>query len=314
MAMKGEVGARRGTLFVVATPIGNLEDITLRALKILAEVDVIACEDTRRTALLLRAHKIAKPLISYFEHNEEHRAQELIEQLRTGVKVALVTDAGTPGISDPGYRLVRGAHAAGCAVVALPGPSAVTAALSVAGLGGSGFSFVGFLPARPSERRNALIALKREPRTLVFFEAARRLPQSLASMAAVLGAERTAVVAREMTKVFEEVVLGTLGDLAARFSRAGARGEVTLLVAAASKSKAFSTSESPAASSFADRRQLDIKEPPTIEMLRQEGISLKQASRVIARIYGLSRRQAYQLGLGSEDQRLASAVPVKSKP
>ncbi len=312
--MKDEAGARRGILFVVATPIGNLEDITLRALKILAAVDLIACEDTRRTALLLRTYKIAKPLVSYFEHNEERRARELLERLSAGAKVALVTDAGTPGISDPGYRLVRGAHAAGCPVVPVPGPSAVTAALSAAGLGASSFCFVGFLPARPTERRTALIALKREPRTIVFFEAARRLPQGLASMVTVFGADRQAVAARELTKVFEEIMVGTLSELAARCAAAKPRGEVTLLVAGAPRPEAASASDSPGSSSFASGGQLVVKEPPTIEMLREEGLSLKQASNVIARVYGLSRRQAYQLGVRPGHPPRPPAEPAKPAP
>jgi 16S rRNA (cytidine1402-2'-O)-methyltransferase len=312
--MNDETASHRGTLFVVATPIGNLEDITLRALKVLGDVDVIACEDTRRTALLLNAYKISKPLVSYFEHNEERRARELLKRLSNGAKVALVTDAGTPGISDPGYRLVHGAHAAGYPVIPVPGPCAVTTALSVSGLGASSFCFAGFLPARPAAQRNALVALKHEPRTLVFFEAARRLVQSLSLMATVFGDERRAIAGRELTKAFEEIMVGTLSELAARCAATKLRGEFTLVVAGAPKLTALSASDQPDHAISSSDAGLHVKESLTIEMLREAGLSLKQASSVMARVYGLSRRQAYRLGTHSDRSPVSQTAPAKREP
>ncbi len=312
--MKDEAGPRRGILFVVATPIGNLEDITLRALKILAEVDVIACEDTRRTALLLKAYQIAKPLVSYFEHNEERRTRELLEQLGAGKKIALVTDAGTPGISDPGYHLVRGAHEAGFRAVPVPGACAVATALSVAGLGASSFCFAGFLPARPAERRRTLIELKHESRTIVFFEAARRLAESLSAMAAEFGADRRAIVARELTKAYEEIDVGALGELAARTPSRELRGEVTLVVAGEPRSASSSVGGRSDAVMVKSGAHPSVKEPLTIEMLREAGLSLKQAASVMARVYGLSRRDAYQLGTRRSPASSVPAKPTDAEP
>src|SRR5229473_2243387 len=170
------------TLFVVGTPIGNLQDITLRALKVLGEVDLVACEDTRHTAQLLAAHGISRRLISYFDHNEKTRIPELIEMLRDGARIALVTDAGTPSISDPGYRLVRSCLEVRIRVVSVPGPSAAIAALSIAGLPTDRFTFEGFLPARSSARKTHLKSLAREGRTMVFFESARRFRETLTEM------------------------------------------------------------------------------------------------------------------------------------
>lgn len=269
-----------GILYVVATPIGNLGDIGARTLRVLGEADLVACEDTRRSATLLSAHHIRKPLISYFEHNEERRIPELVGRLRKGEKIALITDAGTPGISDPGFRLVRAAHQAGVRVVAIPGPSALVAALSIAGLPTDRFAFEGFLPPRTTARRKALEALVREPRTLVFFEAARRLAQTLAAMAETLGGGREAAVVREMTKTFEETARGTLADLARRYSAAETHGEVTVVVAGAGLSAG-------------DRRTAGSDEL-SVEMLCEAGLSLKQASTVIARLRGGSRREVYQ--------------------
>lgn len=216
---------------MVATPIGNLKDITLRALEVLAQVDLIACEDTRRTARLLAAHGIKKPLVSYFEHNEAERARELLARLGEGAKIALVTDAGTPGISDPGYRLVRGAREAGLSVFVVPGASALTAALSVAGISAPTFCFEGFLPPKAGQRQRALQKLVNETRTMVFFEAPHRLAQALFDMATILGADREAAVLRELTKIFEEAHLGSLGELARKYAGKRVRGEATIIVA-----------------------------------------------------------------------------------
>src|SRR5262245_14751511 len=222
-----------GVLYVVATPIGNLEDVTLRALRVLAEVDLIAAEDTRRTRVLLQHHGIRRPVTSYYDAVERARAPVIVERLRAGARVALVSDAGTPGVQDPGYHLVRGALAAGVPVVPVPGPSAVTAVVSVAGLPAERFVFEGFLPARPGPRAARLATLANETRALVFLESARRLPAFLAAAQAALG-DREAVVAREVTKRHEEILRGTLGELLARLgARERLRGEVTVLIAGA---------------------------------------------------------------------------------
>ncbi len=226
-----------GTLYVVATPIGNLEDVTLRALRVLREVDLIAAEDTRRTRTLLERHGIARPLTSYYDAIERRRAPALIERLRAGASVALVSDAGTPGIADPGYHLVRGALAAGVPVVPVPGPSALTALVSVAGFPAERFVFEGFLPSRPGPRAARLAALAREPRALVFFEAARRLIAFLAAAEAALG-DRAAALARELTKRHEEILRGSLSELRERVARrASLRGEVTVLVTGAAEAE-----------------------------------------------------------------------------
>jgi 16S rRNA (cytidine1402-2'-O)-methyltransferase len=226
------VGRKTGRLQVVATPIGNLGDLGARAREALASADVIAAEDTRHTAALLQANGIARPMVSLHEHNESQRVPALLERLARGEQVVLVSDAGTPLLSDPGYELVRTAAAAGFEVSAIPGPSAITAALAIAGLPTDRFCFEGFLPARARERRAALAALAGETRTLVFFEAPHRIAAALADLAAVLGPERTAVVARELTKAHESIYRGTLGELAARAAAEEnfARGEITLIV------------------------------------------------------------------------------------
>lgn len=267
-----------GTLYVVATPIGNLRDISARALEVLAQADLIACEDTRHTGQLLAAHGIRRPLISYFEHNEEARAKELTDKLAQGSSIALVTDAGTPAISDPGYRLVRCALEAGCSVRAVPGPSALTAALSIAGLPTDRFAFEGFLPARASARRAKLRELKREPRTMVFFESPRRLAETLAEMAAEFDSDREAAVVRETSKMFEEVVRGGLGELAECWKDAEVKGEITLVVAGAPPNK-----------------ERDLPTPPlSIEELTAAGLQPRQAAKVIALLQGRSTREIYQ--------------------
>jgi 16S rRNA (cytidine1402-2'-O)-methyltransferase len=268
-----------GVLYVVATPIGNPGDITIRALEVLREVDLIACEDTRRTGAMLAAHQIRKPLISHFEHNEERRVPELIERMMAGERVALVTDAGTPAISDPGYRLVRAAHTAGIRVTAVPGASAAIAALSISGLATNRFSFEGFLPPRDSARRKALDALRTESRTMIFYEAARRLGESLAEMAEVFGGERGATIVREITKTYEETIRGSLLQLAERFRREQALGEIVIIVEGAPEKDATASTSAAAL---------------TVEDLIEAGLSLKQASALIAKLTGASRRQVYQ--------------------
>ena len=222
-----------GVLYVVATPIGNLEDLTLRALRVLREVDLVAAEDTRRTRTLLAHHGIARPVTSYYDAVERRKAPALVARLVDGARIALVTDAGTPGIADPGYHLVRGAIAAGVPVVPVPGPSALTALVSVAGIPAERFAFEGFLPSRAGARAARLRALAGEPRALVFYEAARRLDAFLADAAEILG-DREGVVGRELTKRFEELVRGRLSEIRRRFaSGEPARGEVVVLVTGA---------------------------------------------------------------------------------
>src|SRR5579863_4022720 len=198
-----------GVLYIVATPIGNLEDITYRATRILKEVDVIACEDTRQTRKLLDHYGIEKPLVSYHEHNETQRAQELIARIKAGATVAQVSDAGMPGISDPGYRVVKLALESGIRVVPIPGPSALIAALAAGGLPTDTFEFHGFLPAKAGQRRTALEDIRSVQHTVVFYEAPHRIAESLEDVADVLGKQRPVVIARELTKVYEEFIRGT---------------------------------------------------------------------------------------------------------
>jgi 16S rRNA (cytidine1402-2'-O)-methyltransferase len=223
-------GASRGVLYVVGTPIGNFEDITLRALRTLGEVDLVAAEDTRNTGLLLARHGISRPLTSLHEHNEDRRSSELVAKLNNGAAIALVSDAGTPTLSDPGYRLVREAVAAGIRVVPIPGPSAAIAALSVSGLPTDAFLFLGFPPRKRAKRLAYLRQVAEENRTLIFYESPKRMAALLADMQETLG-ERQAVLSREMTKTFEEFVRGTLNDIAREVQkRKELKGECTLLV------------------------------------------------------------------------------------
>jgi 16S rRNA (cytidine1402-2'-O)-methyltransferase len=232
-ARGGIIVARvNGRLQVIATPIGNLADLSERARAALAQADVVAAEDTRHTGMLLKALGLSRPLVSLHEHNESQRAAALLARLAAGETIALVSDAGMPLISDPGFSLVREAVRAGVTVSVIPGPSAITAALAVAALPTDRFCFEGFLPARERERRTRLADLAHEPRTLVFFEAPHRIAAALAELAAQLGDERQAVVARELTKAHETVYRGTLRELARRAQSEEnfARGEITLVV------------------------------------------------------------------------------------
>jgi len=274
-----------GVLYVVATPIGNLEDVTLRALRILREVDLIAAEDTRHTRVLLSRHGISRPVTSYYDAVERARAPGIVEKLKAGARVALVSDAGTPGIADPGYHLVRGALAAGVPVVPVPGASAVSALVSVAGLAAERFVFEGFLPSRPGPRGARLAALASEPRAIVFFEAGRRLAAFLAAAHAALG-ERDAVIARELTKQHEEILRGTLGELAARVaSMERVRGEVTVLVGARMAPEVTATAA-----------DLDAR----IRAARAAGRSVADLATEIGRETGVSRRVVYRRALALE--------------
>lgn len=264
-------------LYVVATPIGNLADITLRALEVLRGVDAILCEDTRITSRLLAYYEIKKPLIAYHDHNAQRMLPKIAARLAAGERLAQVTDAGTPLISDPGYRLVSAALEAGIAVTPIPGPSAPVAALMAAGLPTDRFLFAGFLPEKTAARRAALGELAAAPATLVFFEAPHRLGAALADMAAVLG-DRPAAVCRELTKKFEETRRDTLPRLAAAYAEAKVKGEVVVVVGGPTKAE------------------------PThdVDALLSEAlarVSLSAAVREVAEMTGLSRRQVYERAL-----------------
>ena len=269
--------SQTGTLYVVATPLGNLEDITLRAVRVLREVSLVACEDTRHAATLLRAHGIHTPTTSYFEHNERWKGERILDALREGRDVALISDAGTPGISDPGYRLVRDARAAGLNVVPLPGPSAAIAALSVSGLPTDRFLFVGFLPPKAGARQRALAELATVRETLVIFEAPTRVCATLADVCAAFG-DRDAFLCREATKMHEEYVAAPLSALQARLSsREVVRGEIVLVVAGAPQA-------TPSAESLED----------AFARLTALGRTRREAVKEAARLAGVPAREAYR--------------------
>jgi 16S rRNA (cytidine1402-2'-O)-methyltransferase len=226
---------KKGTLYVVATPIGNLADLSARAREVLSQADLICAEDTRHTRQMLNALGLERPLLALHEHNESERVAQVLAQLQAGKALALVSDAGTPLISDPGYRLVRELRAAGMTISPIPGPCAAIAALSVAGIASDRFCFEGFLPAKSSARRERLQRLAAEPRTLVFYESSHRIEECLADMAAVFGAEREAVLAREISKLFETILDGTLADITHAVSADPnqRKGEFVLIVASA---------------------------------------------------------------------------------
>ncbi|HEY6300922.1 MAG TPA: 16S rRNA (cytidine(1402)-2'-O)-methyltransferase [Candidatus Binatus sp.] len=276
-----------GILYVVATPIGNPDDISARAIRTLAEVNLIACEDTRRTGQILARHQIGTPTVSHYEHNEERRVPELVTRLKAGEKIALVTDAGTPAISDPGFRLVRAALEANVRVIAVPGASAAIAALSIAGIPTDRFTFEGFVPSRDAARGKALDDLRREPRTMVFYEAARRLADTLAAMATAFGESRDAAVVCEITKTYERTIRGTLGALERAFRATPALGEIVIVVAGAAQQ------------TDAGDAAIDVHE--ALEVLREAGLGLKQASAIVARLTGKGRREVYQDALKSRD-------------
>lgn len=268
-----------GVLYLVATPIGNLGDVTQRALEILAEADIVAAEDTRRSRTLLDRYGISAKLVSLHEHNETDQAPALVEQLRGGTSIALVSDAGTPLVSDPGYRLVRLAIDAGITVSPVPGASAVTAALSVSGLPPDRFAFEGFLPAKSSARKSALQSLALEPRTQVFFESSHRIVASLADFAEVYGPDREAAVCRELTKQFETVLRGGLGELAEHVASESnqQKGEFVLVVAG-------------------HEAAVDQQQAQGLELARAllEHLPASQAAKVAARISGAPRRDLYE--------------------
>jgi len=278
-----------GCLYLVGTPIGNLEDITLRALRILKEADRIACEDTRHTQRLLTHYDIHKPLVSYHEHNEMTRAPELIVALEQGAKIALVSDAGTPLVSDPGHRLVTLCLRHQIPVVPIPGPSALLASLSASGLPNEEFLFVGFLPNRAGERRRALEHLRIEDRTIVLYEAPHRIAETVSDAREILG-DRPACLAREVTKLHEEFRRGKLSEISASLEERPARGEITLIIGAFDANEPRSEIDS--SQSLAARVE---------ELMHQAKLDRKEALKLAARERGLSRRDAYDQLVDARD-------------
>jgi len=286
-----------GTLYIVATPIGNLEDITLRALRVLKEVDLIAAEDTRRTRQLLSRYDIHRPLTSYHAHSRQVREESLLRELRRGKNVALVTDAGTPGISDPGEHLVRRSIEEGIPLVPIPGPAAIVTALSISGLPTHHFLFHGFLPPKSSARKQFLRSLKDRPETLLFYESPRRIRTFLEEVRRILG-ERRVVVAREMTKVYEEVYRGTVSQVLEALGKGDIKGEVTVVI------EGCFQAEPPAAFSIQEALHRFVKEC---------GLTMKEAIERVAGELGVSKREVYQESLktknDSEKERPGNSPP-----
>ncbi|HEY9615690.1 MAG TPA: 16S rRNA (cytidine(1402)-2'-O)-methyltransferase [Microcoleaceae cyanobacterium] len=274
-----------GTLYIVGTPIGNLEDMTFRAVRILQNVDLIAAEDTRHTGKLLHHFQVTTPQISYHDHNRHSRTGELVDRLQQGKTIALVSDAGMPGISDPGYELVSACVAAGLAVVPIPGCSAAIAALTASGLPSDRFVFEGFLPAKVAARRTHLETLKPESRTLIFYEAPHRLRATLQDLV-ILGETRQVVLARELTKLHEELWRGSIAEAIAHYQEREPQGEYTIVVAGA------------------ERVQAALSETAIVAELKSllaQGLSRSEASRQLAQQTALPRRQIYQLALSIAD-------------
>jgi 16S rRNA (cytidine1402-2'-O)-methyltransferase len=274
-------------LYIVATPIGNLEDITLRALRVLKEVDLVACEDTRQTRKLFNHYGITTRTISYHEHNEMTRAAELVKQMQEGASLALVTDAGMPGISDPGFRLISMAIRHHIPVIPIPGASAFLAALVASGLPADSFRFSGFLPSKRGERRAALEAIKTSPRTQVFYEAPHRVLEALEDIVEILGGDRHIVIAREVTKLHEEFLRGCAVEiLQALKSRDGVKGEFTLLIAKADEGKPPLTA-SVAPTPLPIRQRL-------CEVMEKDKLDEKAALKKVAKERGISKSEAYR--------------------
>jgi 16S rRNA (cytidine1402-2'-O)-methyltransferase len=278
-------------LYIVATPIGNLEDITLRALRVLREVDLIACEDTRHTRKLLTHYKIATPLISYHEHNEYERAVELVNKMASGLTLALVSDAGMPLVCDPGFRLVSEAITRGLAVVPIPGASALITALAGSGLPTNDFIFAGFLPPKQMARRARLAQLSATHTTLIFYEAPHRINQTLEDACEILG-NRQCALARELTKLHEEFLRGSLAEVTEKVKGRDVKGEIVLLIAPPRES---------------EQAKLPIKSGSLLEdmdaLISAEGLDQKTALKRIARLRGLTKSEAYRLMVAEKANR-----------
>jgi 16S rRNA (cytidine1402-2'-O)-methyltransferase len=282
----GRDGSQRGScLYVVATPIGNLEDITLRALRVLKEVDLIACEDTRQTRKLLEHYGIGTRTISYHEHNEMTRAAELVVNLEQGGRLALVSDAGMPSISDPGYRLITLAIRHHVPVVPIPGASAFVAALAASGLPTDSFKFNGFLPAKRGERRDELEKIRDAPRTVIYYEAPHRLIETLEDVVATMGGSRHVVIAREVTKLHEEFLRGRADEVLEQLrARGDVKGEITLLIGRAEEAGERKTQVQ---SRTAIRQRLE-------QVMNERKLDEKAALKVVAKEMGVSRSEAYR--------------------
>jgi len=268
-------------LYLVATPIGNLEDITLRAVRVLKQVDLIACEDTRQTQKLLNHYGIEKPTISYHEHNESSRAAELIEKLAAGSRIAVVSDAGTPGINDPGFRLVSLAIQHGIPVTPIPGAAAFVSALVASGLPVESFAFRGFLPPKSGARRRELEKIRQSEQTEIFYEAPHRIAETLEDIVAVLGPERRVVIARELTKIHEEFLRGTAAEVRVQVQARGElKGEIVLLIGPASGEEAVVA-------------QVSIRDRVT-QIMREEKMDEKSALKKVAKERGMSKSEAYR--------------------
>jgi 16S rRNA (cytidine1402-2'-O)-methyltransferase len=270
---------KSGTLYVVATPIGNLEDITYRAVRVLKEADLIACEDTRHTAKLLHHYGIDKPTVSYHEHNEAARAEELVAKLTAGLNVAQVSDAGMPGISDPGYRVIKLAIDRGIQVVPIPGASAVVVALAASGLPTDSFQFLGFLPAKSGQRRTVLETLRAAEYTTVVYEAPHRIAETMQDVVELLGAERPVVLARELTKVHEEFIRGSAAQVLQRVQEHELKGEITLLIGKGAGH------EKTIAKNVAQRVD---------EIMREQQVDENAALKLVAKELGFSKSEVYR--------------------
>lgn len=274
------------TLYIVATPIGNLDDITLRAIDTLKRVDLIAAEDTRHSGLLLQHLGIKAKLFSLHDHNEQEKAHVLIEKLLSGISIALVSDAGTPLINDPGYHLVKACRENDIKVVPIPGACAAIAALSVAGLPSDKFIYEGFLPAKSKARQDSLVSLITEPRTMIFYESTHRLLETLKDMQTIFGADKQIVLAKELTKTWETIVSFPVNELIEWLNQDASRqkGEFVLIVAGYTESN----------------KDIDPKAINTLKLLQKE-LPLKKAAAITAEIYGLKKNQLYQIGLNLEE-------------
>jgi len=281
MTDKNDFPRPKGRLYVVATPIGNLEDITLRAVRTLREVDLIAAEDTRRTRILLNHYKINTPSTSYHEHNKLIKGKQLLSRLTTGHDLALVSDAGTPGISDPGYYLIKLSVESAISIIPIPGPSAAIAALSVSGLPTNSFVFEGFLPSKTKARRDTIIKIKEQERTSIFYESPKRLRTTLQDLLGICG-DREVVISRELTKVFEEVIRGRITHIISRLEGKQIKGEITLLMSGKSV--------------LDDRDDISILE--LLQSYRKKyNLPMKDLIKMIAEEEGISKREVYQESL-----------------